>query len=282
MTALNTFDDVKVFAGTIYADAMLIARENSVMPALVRTFNDQRGLMPRKNAKYGTVTVNTIGETDDLTSQAFTPSVDQTLTPYEYGDQVFLTDLRLEGDIYQVRNDSALELGRGIGVKVDTMLATAMANFTGGTCGGTTTAFTWAQFLSGVAKLRGQYAPQPYYCVLSPYQYYDLGTAIGPGAVSSNVAPSILDDFARQFFVQQVAGVTILIDGNLGTGATIYGGMFSREALGLDWRRAPRLEPERDASRRGWELNMSAVWGHGVWRPQYGVVIAAAGTISGA
>ena len=32
-----------------------------------------------------------------------------------------------------------------------------------------------------------------------------------------------------------------------------------------------RLEPERDASRRGWELNLSTVYAHGVWRPTYGV-----------
>ena len=43
------------------------------------------------------------------------------------------------------------------------------------------------------------------------------------------------------------------------------------DALALDMRRAPRLEPERDASRRGYELNLSAVYAHGVWRPKFGV-----------
>jgi hypothetical protein len=31
------------------------------------------------------------------------------------------------------------------------------------------------------------------------------------------------------------------------------------------------MEAERDASRRGWELNMTAVYAHGVWRPEWGV-----------
>jgi len=97
---LNTEADISALVNTIFADAMFTARENSVMPALVRVFNDQRGLALRKNNKYGTATINAINETDDLTSQAFTPTADQTLTPYEYGAQFFLTDSRIESDIY--------------------------------------------------------------------------------------------------------------------------------------------------------------------------------------
>lgn len=279
MTQLNTFDDIKAFAGTVYKDAMLVARENSIMPSLVSVFGDMSGLTPRKNAKYGTATINTVGETDDLTSQAFTPSVDQTLTPYEYGAQFFLTDVRMEGDIYPVRNDAALELGRAIGQKVDTQLATSLYNLTGGTAGGTTTALKWSDFYNALAQLRAQYAPEPYFLVISPFQWYHLGTAIAPGGGITNVPSAVLDEIARRFFVGNVSGVNIFVDGNLGTGATVYGGMFSREAVALDWRRAPRLEPERDASRRGVELNMSAIYAFGVWRPQYGVGIRAAGTI---
>jgi hypothetical protein len=49
------------------------------------------------------------------------------------------------------------------------------------------------------------------------------------------------------------------------------GGVFPREALALDWGRPIRVEGERDASRRGTELNMSAVYAHGVWRPSLGI-----------
>ena len=49
------------------------------------------------------------------------------------------------------------------------------------------------------------------------------------------------------------------------------GAVFPRNAIALDWRRRPRVEPERDASRRGWEFNMSSVYAHGVWRPALGV-----------
>jgi hypothetical protein len=51
------------------------------------------------------------------------------------------------------------------------------------------------------------------------------------------------------------------------------GAVFPRPAIAIDWRRRVRVEPERDASRRGWELNMSAVYAHGVWRPARGVIL---------
>jgi hypothetical protein len=49
------------------------------------------------------------------------------------------------------------------------------------------------------------------------------------------------------------------------------GGVFPSEAIAIDWRRMIRVEPERDASRRGTEFNLSAVYAHGVWRPTRGV-----------
>jgi hypothetical protein len=60
-----------------------------------------------------------------------------------------------------------------------------------------------------------------------------------------------------------------------GTGGTAwsYGAVFPKSALALDWRRPVRVEGERNASLRGTEFNMSAVYAHGVWRPTLGVQI---------
>ena len=49
------------------------------------------------------------------------------------------------------------------------------------------------------------------------------------------------------------------------------GGMWSRDGIAMDIRTQPYIEPERDASRRGTELNLSATYGHGVWRPTFGI-----------
>ena len=68
------------------------------MPRLVMVFNDRMGLNPRIGYQYNNGTAKDIGEADDLTSDAFTPSADQTLTPSEIGEQFFITDVRAESE----------------------------------------------------------------------------------------------------------------------------------------------------------------------------------------
>ena len=275
--AFNTEAAIADFVNTVWADAMLVARDNNVMRGLVTNFGDLRGLAVRKNAEYGTATFQKIAETDDLSSQAITPSVKQTLTPYEYGAQAFITDSRLETDIYPARQDIAQELGGAYGQKLDEYLVGLFSSLTAGTVGAAGADLTWANFLAAITIMRRAIAPRPWAAVLTPEQWHCLGSAVAPGvAVTNN--PMFQDEFLRQFFVNNVAGVDIYLSANIGTGTSVFGGIFSRNALALDMRRPFRLEPERDASRRGWELNVSSIYAYGVWRPQYGVAINTAGT----
>jgi len=273
----NTEANIASFVNTVWADAMLIARDNNVMSGLVTGFGNLQGLAVRTNAKYGTAVFNEISEVDDLSSQAFTPSTDQTLTPYEYGAQFFITDSRLETDIWAYRQDAAQELGASYGQKIDSQLAGLFSSLTGGTVGGTSTDLTWANFFAAITKMRRANAPRPWVCVLTPEQWHCLGTSVAPGVTVTN-SPYIQDEFLRQFFVSNVAGVDIFLTANISAGTGVYGGMFSRNAMALDMRRPFRLEPERDASRRGLELNASSVYAYGVWRPQYGIAIRTAGS----
>src|SRR5512139_523115 len=274
----NTEADIASIVNTVWADAMLVARNNNVMSCLDTQFGDLQGLAVRKNLKYGTAVFNQIAETDDLSSQTLTPSTDQTLTPYEYGAQFFFTDSRLETDFLGVRQDAATEFGASYGQAVDKNLAGLFTSLTGGTVGGTTTDMTWANFFAAITKMRRAIAPRPWVAVLTPEQWHCLGTAIAPGVTVTN-SPYIQDEFIRQFFVGAVSGVDIYLTANVATAATVNGGMFSRNAIALDMRRPFRIEPERDASRRGIELNASSVYAYGVWRPQYGVCIKTAGTV---
>lgn len=275
--AYNTEANIAAFVNTVWADAMLVARDNNVMSGLVTGFGDLQGLAVRTNAKYGTAVFNQITETDDLSSQAFTPETDQSLTPYEYGAQFFITDSRVETDIFAYRQDASQELGASYGQKIDQNLAGLFSSLTGGTVGAAGTDLSWANFFAAITKMRRALAPRPWVAVLTPEQWHCLGTAIAPGVTVTN-SPFIQDEFVRQFYVNTVAGVDIFLSANIATGTSVYGGMFSRNALALDMRRPFRLEPERDASRRGLELNASSVYAYGVWRPQYGVAINSAGT----
>jgi len=273
----NTEADISGFVNTVWEDAILVARDNNVMSGLVQGFGDLQGLAVRTNAAYGTAVFNQIAETDDLSSQSFTPSTDQTLTPYEYGAQFFVTDSRMETDIYAVRQDASMELGAAYGQSIDKYLSGLFSSLTAGTVGTAGSDLTWANFFAAITVMRRAIAPRPWVCVLTPEQWHCLGTAIAPGATVTN-SPNIQNEFTRQFFVGNVSGVDIYTTANITNGTSVFGGMFSRNALALDMRRPFRLEPERDASRRGLELNASSVYAYGTWRPQYGVAINTAGT----
>lgn len=273
--ALNTAAQITAYFCTIFEDAMFIAREAAVMPALVTSFNNSTNEnVGRSASAYNSATIADIGETDDLQSQSFTPAVLSTLTPAEKGAQYFITDPRLSADPFGVRNDASLELGAATSTKINSDLLGDMGSFTGGTIGAAGTVITWGHFFAGVSQLVNTKAPRPWFAVLHPFQWHVLAKAVAPGATVTN-APMFQDEVTKQWFVGSVAGVDIFVTSDLtidGSGDA-KGGIFARSALAFDGRRAPRLEPERDASRRGWELNMTTVYAHGVWRPAFGITM---------
>jgi len=270
--ALNTYSDISAFVGTIFDDALFAARENSLMIGLVSVPNAVTGMAVRTLSEYNKGTARDIGESDDLVGTTFTPSVLNSLTPSEVGLQFFLTDQRIDSDPFGARNDAAMELGLALADKIETDLLGELDALTGGTIGTAGSSLTWGHFYSALSVLRAAKAPLPYACVLHPFQWHDLAAAAAASATVTN-APNFQDEIMRRWFVGQVTGVDIYVCGNISSGTSVYGGMFARQAIAFDQRRAPRLEPERDASRRGWELNMTGVYAHGVWRSAFGVSI---------
>lgn len=264
--------DITSYVDTIYEDALLVARENNIMAGLVASFSAS-GTATRSRSEYGTVTINQITDVDDLSSQALTPSVQNSLTPYEYGAQFFLTDTRVESDRFGVAADASLELGQGLGEAIDKNLLGNFSSLTGGTVGAAGTTITWGHVAAMHTELRTQKAPGPYYCVLHPRQWHNLGKTIAQGSTVTNAPELLMNEVNRAFYVGHAMGVAFFTTANIsvdGDGDG-YCALFSRQALALDWRRMPRVEPERDASRRGYELNLSAIYAHGVWRPKWGV-----------
>jgi hypothetical protein len=258
----------------IYEDAWLVARAENFMSRLVTNFTGTNEAMTRSSSTYGEATMVAVGETDDLSSQTFTPSVTSTLTPAEAGAQFFLTDMRIASDPFGVRNDAAMELGQATAKKMNDDILGLFDNVTGGTIGGAGTTITWGHFFAAVATLRGQKAPPPYVAVVHSYQWHRLAKAASV-ATSNASAPGMTDEISRRWFVNTVAGVDIYETPDIAVDSSDdgFGCVFSPLAFALDMRRAPRLEPERDASRRGWELNMTTVYASGVWRPTWAVAL---------
>lgn len=273
MASLNPSSNISAFINTVFEAAILTTRENNIMTGLVRTFNDRTGDAVRQNSQYGGMTINQIGETDDLVGQAFTPSSIATLTPAEYGGQYFLTDTRVESDPFGVRADAAADMGGALATDIDGNLMSSFTSFTGGSVGVSGSAITWSYVYAMEALLRAQKAPYPYFFVCHPYQWKILKAAGVVAGTRTNASEDFMNAMRRSmFFVHQEGGIFMYVSANVYTSGTdAVAGLWSRDALAMDVRRGARIEPERDASRRGTELNLSMLYGYGVWRPLFGV-----------
>ena len=276
--ALNLYSDLSGIAQNIQDNAIFIVREEGTMSKLVNMFKDASGLNPRVGYKYNNGTAKVVGEADDLTSDAFTPSADQTLTPFEIGEQFFITDSRAESEAPEsILRDAALELGYAALDKVETDLIGDMASLTGGTVGAAGTTVTWGYISAAIAQARNanKAVSKPLAGVVHGFQAAVLAKSASiAGATSIAQAPAYTDQVTRQGLKQVFTfmGVPIYqVFGSPDSSGDFTGGVFPKEALAIDWRRAVRIRPERDESRRGVEFNMSAVYAHGVWRPTRGV-----------
>lgn len=279
MADLNTWSDVSSIAQRLEEDAYFIVRETGTMVNLVKTFTDGSGANIRRGYKFNNITVRDIGDEDDLTSQAFTPSADQDLTPAEHGAQIALTDLRMESELPEdIMNDSGQELGLAAVDSIEADLVGNLSSLTGGTVGTAGSTMTWAYLSAAIAQARNanKSNAKPLFAMIHAYQWTVLAAAANIAGASANVAGSFEEDLTRIGFVKMFEGVPIFRTFQpVDSSDDFAGGVFPREAIAMDWRRLIRVRPERDESRRVLELNMSMVYAHGVWRPDLGVVLLA-------
>ena len=274
--ALNVWSDVSSIAQRIESDAYFIVRETGVYQKLITTFRDASGANLRRSYKYNAGTAKTITDADDLTSSAFTPSADQTLTPFEIGLQFEITDLRAESDLPEnIINDAGRELGRAALDKVEADIYGDVAGLTGGTVGGGTATITWGYVTAAIAQAReaNKSNSVPLVCVVHNYQWAVLAKAasVAGASVYAN-SPNFTEQMTQTGYVAQFMGVPLYQTFQTCTsGTAFYGAVFPRQALAIDWRRPIRIRPQRDESRRAIELNMSGIYDTGIWRPELGV-----------
>lgn len=279
---INTSGNIGSYVQTIFEAATLVARDRNFMTGLVETWFDERSTATRSRSEYGSVSYNTITDSDDLASQTFTPSVQESLTPALYGAQFLITDQRVRSDPFQVQREAARELGEGAGKQVNIHLCSKFSSFTGGTVGSAGGTVTAGNLFAAVAKLRQQNAPGPYFGVLQEGQWYHVGTVLIPGGgVSMTNAPELQNLVTNQYFAGYAMGVYWFTTNDITSGTAAVGAVFSREALGYDERKAFGIEYQRDASKGGgaWELNATLEYAYGVWRPLFGVQVVATSVV---
>lgn len=282
---LNLFSDLGAIAQTIQDDAIFVVRESYIMPqaGMVKIFNDLQSANTRTGYTYNQGTAGTIAEADDLASQSFVPTADQTLTPYEIGLQFFISDKRADssGNVPEsVLNDAATELGNAAGDKVQADLLNDFSSLTGGTVGVAGSVITWSYVAAQIAAARqaNKSSNVPLVYVMHGYQWAKLAASASIAGATVAVAPGVQDEITRTGYLARYMGVDLyqVYPGTevcKGTGGTawMYTGCYNpAQAIALDWRRSIRIEAQRDASRRGVELNMTALYAHGAWRPARG------------
>lgn len=269
--AISKVSDLNGLFNTIYEDALFIAREQNMMTRLVTNYS-ATGWMDRTIPKYPEITAQSVGEGEDFNNPTtFDKQVLKTLTPGEIMAQTRLTDRRIDTDPEDARSDSSTELGNSIATKIDKDLVADFASFTTGK-GSAGNALTIAKVAAGISVLRNNNTPNPIYVVLHPYGWHDVWTELGQPAANQAFLGEIANEALKAFFVGQMMAAQWFTSANIVVDSLddAVGGVFNPQALAFDTRKAPTLEPERDASLRAWELNMSAGYAHGTRRITFG------------
>jgi len=276
--ALNLWSDISSIARTVQENALFAVQDAALMPGLITVRGNMSGMNLRKLYEYGASGgVVQLAETDDLMSTAITPALLGTLTPYEYGKQYFVTDNRRDSEAPEdIIRDASTQLGYDAAAKIEADLVGDMASFTGGTIGAAGTAITWGYFAAAIARARNasKSVNAPMAAVIHGYQAAVLAKSASIAGATTVAATGVADQVTRGGISQAFTFLGVPIFQSFvspDSSDDFTGGVFPRSALMIDWRKPFMVEAERDASRRGLELNFVGVYAHGVYRPTLGI-----------
>ncbi len=266
-TTSSTLDDLFV---NIVAQARFTAEENSIMRNLVTMYDigNVAGTTIQV-PKYPSISAAALTEGTDMTATTVSTS-SVSIAVGEVGAQVFLTDVAAMGH-GNPAEELGTVLGNAIATKLDQDLIALFDGFSTG-LGATTQELTVADIFKAAATLRNAKAPGRLVAVLNPLQAYALKANLTNTFANPN-GGDLQNEAMRNGYVGSIAGVDIFESANVsidGSGDA-KGAIFAPEALALAMKRDFVIEPQRDSSLRGWELNATAVYGVGELEDSYGV-----------
>jgi len=267
-TTTATLDDL--FANII-KEAIFTAQEQSLVRGLVTTYDIAGDASKTLQVPiYPNVAAADLTEGTDMTSTAVSTS-SVTITAAEVGVQAVLTDLMSQSTARDVAGDLGKVLGEGVAKKMDEDLIGLFDGFST-SLGGAGTEISAAYFHNAMSRLRANNAPGNAVAVIHPYQAYQLRSVLTQTFSGANNTPTGNEAMANGF-VGTLAGIDIYESANITVDGTddAKGAVFTPAALGLAVKWDIKVEPERDASIRGWELNATACYGVGELVDSYGV-----------
>jgi hypothetical protein len=273
--AVTQVSDLNGLFNLIYEGALFVAREQNLMAQLVDN-RSATGWMARKITIRPQVSAVSVEETEDFNSPTtFGAALKATLTPGEVIAQGVLTDRDMETDPYGAVRDLAQELGASVAAKVDTDLLGLFDSFSTDKGPGAGNAATLATMGAAVAVLTNNKAFQygAPVAVWHPYHWHDFWKELGQPAATYTNLQELTTEALRSYFVSDLLGIQHYRSSNIAVDSSddAVSGIFNRQAIMLDTRRAARLEDERDASARATEWNISAGYAYGIVRQEFGV-----------
>lgn len=270
--AISKIEDLNSLYANIYEDALFVARESNLMTSLVRNLSAD-GYMARYIGIRPQITATTKPEgVDYQNATLFDKQLKATLTPAVVMAQTILTDELIDTDPDNARQDAAQELGGAIATKIDVDLVTLFGSFTT-TKGTANYGLSISKCSAGMAVLRSEKAPSPLYFVLHPFGWQDIWTELGQPQATYAFLGETANQALRDYYVGNWINATWFISANIPVDSSmdVSSAVFNPNALGFDSRQAPELEPERNASQKAYELNMSAGYAVGIIRDEFGV-----------
>jgi len=259
---------------SIVAEALFVANERSIMRGLVRNYTLAQGQGKTVTVPtYPKLTAAALTEGDALTATAVSTG-SAVLTVSEVGLMTSISDMAMIASASNVVSDIGRLFGEAIARKIDQDLAGNFANFST-VVGSNTTAATAAKLFEAIAKLRAQGYDTTGDCaiVLHPEVAYDLKSSITStfAAPASMVGNSALESG----YVGLLGGVPVYETSNItSTTGDSIGGLFHRDALGLALMQDIKIETQRQAALRGWDIVGSAIYGHGELQDLAGVALS--------
>lgn len=270
--AISTIADLNGLFNDIYEDSLFVARETILLVSLVRNFS-ATGYMSRHIPIRPQLSAKDKPEGVDFQNPTlWDKQLKASLTPKTIMNQVLLTDEQIATDPENARTDAAQEQGGAIATKIDVDLINLFPSLTRDK-GAADASLTISKCAAAISVLRNALAPNPLYFVLHPYGWHDCWLELGQPASQKAFLGDLANEALRSFFVGSWLSATWFVSANIAVDANndAVSAVFNPQSMGFDERQKPTQEPERDASRKAWELNFSASYAAGVIRDEYAV-----------
>lgn len=268
--AASTTSTLSDLFTNIIAMARYTSEEQALLRNLVTVYNiDAQPGVTIQVPKYPAITAAGLTEGTDMSSTTVSTS-SVSVTVGEVGAQVFLTDMAAMG-AGNPADELGTVLGNAIATKMDKDVIALFDGFST-SLGATTTELSVSYLFQAAAILRANKAPGRLVGIFHPYQVYALKANLTNTFANPN-GGDLQNEAMRTGYVGTIAGIDIFESSNItvdGSGDA-KGIVMASEAIAMAMKRDFNMEPERDASNRGFELNATAIYGVAELDDAYGV-----------